>query len=96
MPKITRDEVLHVANLARLEMDAPEIEKLSGQLGEILSYMDTLNQVDTQGVLPTSHTTSRSNAFRPDKAAPGLKRDDALANAPVKEQGAFLVPKVIG
>ena len=96
MPKITRDEVLHVANLARLEMDADEIDAFSEQLEAILSYMETLNQVDTEGVPPTSHAIFRNNAFRADEIAPNLERDDALANAPQREAGAFLVPKVIG
>lgn len=93
--KITKEEVLYVAGLARLELDGAGIEKLSAQIGTILDYVDTLNQVDTAGVPPTSHAISLSNAFREDKPRPHLDNDAALANAPSKEDGAFLVPKVI-
>jgi aspartyl-tRNA(Asn)/glutamyl-tRNA(Gln) amidotransferase subunit C len=62
--KITREEVLHVANLARLNLDEQAIELYTKQLGDILAYMDTLNRVNTEGVPPTSHAIFMNNAFR--------------------------------
>lgn len=93
--KITKEEVLYVADLARLELDGAGIEKLAAQIGTILDYVDTLNQVDTTGVPPTSHAIFLSNAFREDEQRPHLANEAALANAPSKDDGAFLVPKVI-
>lgn len=93
--KITKEEVRYVANLARLEISAAEIEKLTGQIGEILDYVDQLNQVDTTGVSGTSHAVPLTNAFREDAVQPHLAREDALANAPQQEDGGFIVPKVI-
>jgi len=93
--KITKQEVIHVANLARLDMDEASIEKFVGQIGTILEYVDKLNQVDTKGIKPTSHAIFLSNAFREDEEKQHLERDLALANAPEQEDGSFIVPKVI-
>lgn len=93
--KITKEEVLHVAALARLELDATAIDTFAGQIGDILDYVDTLNRVDTGGVNPTSHAISLTNAFREDEVKPHLDNEAALANAPEKEDGSFLVPKII-
>ncbi len=94
--KITRDEVLHVAKLARLNMDESSVDKFSGQIGTILEYVDKLREVDTEGVKPTSHAIFLSNAFREDEVKEHLDRNTALANAPEQEDGAFLVPRVVG
>ncbi len=93
--KITKDEVMHVANLARLDMDEASIDKFADQIGTILEYVDVLNRVDTQGVTPTSHAISLTNVFRKDQEKDALQRDKALANAPEKEGGAFTVPRII-
>ena len=93
--KISKDEVLHVANLARLELDENSIEKMAAQIGTILDYVDTLNQVDTTGVAPTSHAIFLTNAFREDKLHQHLGNEVALSNAPEKDDGAFVVPKII-
>ncbi len=93
--KITKEEVLNVANLARLELDKTGVEKLAVQIGTILDYVDMLNQVDTQGVTPTSHAIFLTNVFREDTPHQHLTNDAALANAPEKDNGVFLVPKVI-
>jgi aspartyl-tRNA(Asn)/glutamyl-tRNA(Gln) amidotransferase subunit C len=95
MTKISKSEILHVAHLARLDLAGPEVERFAEQVGSILAYMDTLNKVDTQGVNPTSQAISRANVFREDRLKPHLDRDDALANAPEKDEGSFLVPKII-
>ena len=94
--KITRDEVLYVARLARLDVEEAATDKLAGQIGSILDYVDQLNQVDTAGVAPTSHALALTNAFREDAVRPHIERDLALANAPAQEEGCFLVPKVVG
>nr|MBC8363285.1 Asp-tRNA(Asn)/Glu-tRNA(Gln) amidotransferase subunit GatC [Candidatus Desulfatibia profunda] len=93
--KITKDEVIHVANLARLDIDEASIEKFAGQIGTILEYVEVLNRVDTEGVTPTSHAISLTNAFREDEEKNNFDRDKALANAPQIEDGNFVVPKVI-
>ena len=94
--KITKDEVLYVANLARLDLDEAAIEKFAGQIDTILDYIDKLNEVDTGGIQPTSHAISLTNAFREDEPQEHLDREKALANAPEKEDGNFIVPKVVG
>ncbi|MCP4369013.1 MAG: Asp-tRNA(Asn)/Glu-tRNA(Gln) amidotransferase subunit GatC [Deltaproteobacteria bacterium] len=94
--KITKNEVLHVADLARLDLDEESIDRFAGQIGEILEYVDTLNKLDTKGITPTSHAISLSNAFREDEDKQHLDNDAALANAPEKEDGGFIVPKVVG
>lgn len=94
--KITKDEVEHVARLARLELDDASIDKFVGQIGEILDYIDKLNAIDTSNVAATSHAISLNNAFREDRVEGHLDREAALANAPEKEDGSFVVPKVVG
>jgi aspartyl-tRNA(Asn)/glutamyl-tRNA(Gln) amidotransferase subunit C len=93
--KITKEEVLHVANLARLDIDESSVEKFAGQIGDILDYVDQLKQVDTTGIRPTSHALALTNAFRDDTETRHLEREVSLANAPEQEDGNFVVPKVI-
>ena len=94
--KITKEEVLYVANLARLEMDEASVDMFAGQIGDILEYVDTLNRLDTKGVKPTFHAISLTNALREDENVPHLDRGSVFANSPEKEDGNFVVPKVIG
>ena len=94
--KITKEEVIHVAALARLNLDEEAIALYTKQLGDILAYMDTLNGVDTKDVPPTSHAISITNAFRDDEVRPSIEREGALKNAPESEDGSFVVPKIIG
>ena len=93
--KITKEEVLYVANLARLDLDEATINKFAGQIGNILEYIELLNQVDTTDIKPTSHAIALTNAFRDDEETEHLDRDRVLANAPRKEDGSFIVPKVL-
>lgn len=93
--KITADQVQHVARLARLQIDPEAIEKLASELATILTYVDKLNEVDTQGVPPTSHAIELFNAFRDDEVHAHLPREQALNNAPSQDGGSFVVPKVI-
>ena len=94
--KITKDEVLHVADLARLDLDEASIDKFAGQIGNVLEYVAKLNEVDTEGIRPTSHAISITNVFREDQQRQPLDREKALENAPEKENGNFVVPKVVG
>ncbi|MGD2186408.1 MAG: Asp-tRNA(Asn)/Glu-tRNA(Gln) amidotransferase subunit GatC [Desulfobacterales bacterium] len=94
--KITKEEVLYVARLARLDLDEKSIDTFAGQIDEILGYIEKLNKVDTKDIKPTSHAIFLSNAFREDKERKHLDRDLALANAPESEDGSFVVPKVVG
>lgn len=92
---ITKEQVQYVADLARLEIAEQHFDKLADQIRSILDYVDTLEQVDTTDVTPTFHTVQRSNVFRPDEPAEHIEIEDALANAPQKEDRSFLVPRVI-
>ena len=94
--KITRDEVLYMAKLARLNLDQASVDKFAGQIDNILEYIDMLKQVNTDGIPPTSHAISLSNAFRDDVEKGSLDQEKALMNAPEQDNGYFIVPKVIG
>ncbi len=93
--KITRDEVRHVARLARLEFSEKQEERLTGELNNILEYMEKLNELDTAGLTPMSHAIRLQNVFRPDAVEAALDRDKSLANAPASDGVNFVVPKVI-
>ena len=93
--KITREEVTHVARLARLDIPEGEMQQYMGHLNAILQYADKLNQLDTKDTVPTAHVLPLNNVFREDKTQPCLSRADALANAPEAESGMFRVPRVI-
>ena len=92
---ISTDEVRHVAKLARLHLSEEDVAPLTEQLDRILSYVDKLNELDTTGVTPSSHTLSLQNAFREDEVKPSLPRQEALANAPRDNGEAFVVPRVL-
>jgi len=98
MPAFTPDDVARIAALANLELDAAEIGLYTKQLGDILSYADALQEVDTAGVAPAAHAAGCAPTDRPDEILPSLNRRDALANAPdaAPEAGLFKVPRVIG
>lgn len=93
--QINEEQVMQVARLARLELDPAEVGPLTGQLDSILQYVDKLNELDTTGVTPVTHALSVVNAFREDEVAPSLPRAEALANAPLATEEAFVVPKVL-
>jgi aspartyl-tRNA(Asn)/glutamyl-tRNA(Gln) amidotransferase subunit C len=92
---LTRDEVLHVASLARLSLEPAEIELFTGQLNNILAYVEKLQELNTEGVTPLAHVVPVSNVFREDAVREGLDRETALSNAPAREEGAFVVPRII-
>lgn len=93
--KISREGVLHVAQLARLDLSPEQVELFQKQLNDILDYMERLNAVDTTGVEPTSHAISIFNAFREDRVEPSPPREEMMANAPDKTEDSFRVPIVI-
>ncbi len=92
---ISREEVLHVAHLARLEFSEEEVELFTTQLADILNYVAQLNELDTSNVEPTYHAIPLSNVFREDEVRESFPVDEILANAPERENGFFVVPKVI-
>ena len=92
---ITIEDVEKIAKLAKLKKSQEEKEKFTQQLGDILKYMEKLNEVDTENVEPTHHVHDVTNVFREDKVEPWLSQEEATANAPKKFKGHFSVPKVI-
>jgi aspartyl-tRNA(Asn)/glutamyl-tRNA(Gln) amidotransferase subunit C len=92
---LTRDEVLHVADLARLSLVPEEIAVVTRQLNDILAYVEKLQELDTEGVEPLAHVIPVFNVFREDEVREGLDREAALSNAPAREEGAFVVPRII-
>jgi aspartyl-tRNA(Asn)/glutamyl-tRNA(Gln) amidotransferase subunit C len=93
---ITIKDVEHIAKLAKLEFTDAEKEKFTHQMNQILEYMDQLNSLDTSNVEPLSHVIELSNVFRMDEVKPGVSTEEALKNAPEKNEHFFKVPKVIG
>ncbi len=93
--KLSREEVLQIARLARLGLTEAEIEGLSGQLSDILENFEVLQQVDTSGVSPTAQSIDLQNVVRDDVVAPSLPPGEILANAPRKEGDYFRVRAVL-
>ena len=93
--KITKQEVEHVAKLARLELSGQEKENLTDQLSNILTYVEKLNKLDTKGVEPTAHVLDIKNVMRDDAPVESLTQERALANAPEKAAGHYRVPIII-
>ncbi|MBI5162006.1 MAG: Asp-tRNA(Asn)/Glu-tRNA(Gln) amidotransferase subunit GatC [Micrococcales bacterium] len=95
-PRISRQDVIKVARLARLDLSEAEIERFAAQLGAVLEHVGRLAPVDTRDVPPGTHTLSARTPLREDVVQPGLAREDAVANAPAVEEGAFVVPRIVG
>ena len=93
--KISKDEVEKIAHLARLDIDEPLKEALSGQLSHILDYIDTLSDVDVEGVIPSSGAAFLNNVLREDRLGVSPGPDVTLANAPERDEDFYLVPRVI-
>ena len=93
--RISMEEVLHVAGLARLELSAEEAERMRVQLDAILDYVASLDELDVRDVEPTFHAVPLDAPLRADEIGPSLSREDALAAAPSAEAGAFAVPQVL-
>ena len=92
---IDKETVKYVAHLARIELQPDELEKLSGQLHDILGFIDKLISLDTSQVQPSSHILPISNVLREDKPHDSLSPDKALKNAPAKKGNFFSVPKIL-
>ena len=92
---ITRDEVEHVARLARLHLTDAEIERMRAELEAILAYVDKLATLDVEGVEPTSHAVPLVNVMRDDDVRPSCPLDDMLRNAPDRVDDYFRVPRII-
>ncbi|MEI6131786.1 MAG: Asp-tRNA(Asn)/Glu-tRNA(Gln) amidotransferase subunit GatC [Bacillota bacterium] len=93
--KIDIKTVEYVANLARLNLNEIQKEKMLVDLDSILGYVDKLNEIDTTGVEPTAHILPLKNVFREDEVLPSYDRDIILKNAPIQEDGCFKVPKIV-
>lgn len=95
-PAITRDEVAHLARLARLAVSDDELDLFAGQLDVILSAVARVSEVAADDLPPTSHAVPLTNVFRPDEVRPGLTQEQALRGAPAAEDGRFRVPRILG
>lgn len=95
MASISRSDVEHVAHLARLHLSDEELDRMQTQLSNILDAIDTLQQVDTSHVGPTASVIELENVMRADEARPGISREAALANAPLREGDFLRVPTVL-
>jgi aspartyl-tRNA(Asn)/glutamyl-tRNA(Gln) amidotransferase subunit C len=96
VPNISRDEVAHLAKLARLAVTDDEIDVFAGQLDQILDSVAKVSEVAADDVPPTSHAVPLTNVFRQDVVVPGLTQQQALAGAPAAEEGRFRVPRILG
>ena len=96
MPTISRDEVAHLARLARLAVTDDELDTFAGQLDVILRSVASVSEVAADDIPPTSHAVPLSNVFRDDLVRPGLTCQQALAGAPAAEDGRFRVPRILG
>lgn len=92
---ISRDDVIHVARLARLALTDAELETMREQLNAILSHIDALRAVDTTGIEPTSHAVPQFNVMRDDEPRPCFPVEEMLANAPDRVDNFFRVPRII-
>jgi aspartyl-tRNA(Asn)/glutamyl-tRNA(Gln) amidotransferase subunit C len=89
---IQREQVLHVARLARLRLGDDEVERMAGELSAILEHVERISELDLDGVEPTTHVVRLENVLRPDEPRPSLPREKALEPAPDPDDGAFRVP----
>lgn len=92
---LSRDQVKHVAHLARVGITEEDIERFSHQLSDVLDYFERLDRVDIEGVPPTSHTLPLHNVMREDETEPSYDVDDILANAPNQEERRFRVRAIL-
>jgi aspartyl-tRNA(Asn)/glutamyl-tRNA(Gln) amidotransferase subunit C len=94
--RLSRSDVEHVANLARLELSEAEIEPFTDQLAVILEHAQDVAALDLEGIPPTAHPAPLVNVLRPDEVRPSLDRDEVLSQAPAAEDGRFRVPRILG
>jgi aspartyl-tRNA(Asn)/glutamyl-tRNA(Gln) amidotransferase subunit C len=96
MAEISREDVAHVARLARLQLSDDELDVFTGQLAKVLQHAQDVEALDVDDVPPTAHPFPLVNVLREDEPRATLDRDEVLASAPVAEQGMFRVPPVLG
>jgi aspartyl-tRNA(Asn)/glutamyl-tRNA(Gln) amidotransferase subunit C len=96
VPTISRDEVAHLARLARLAVTDAELDTFAGQLDVILESVASVSEVAADDIPPTTHAVPLTNVYRDDLPCPGLTRQQALAGAPAEEDGRFRVPRILG
>src|SRR5687767_11913250 len=96
MPEISRDEVAHLADLARIDLSEAELDHLAPQLSVILESVASISGIAGDDVPPTSHPLPLTNVFREDVVVPGLTSEQALSGAPASEDGRFAVPRILG
>ena len=96
MAGISRDEVVHVARLARLDLTDDEVDRFTDQLAAVLDHVADMGALDTAGVAPTAHPLPLANVLRDDVPGPSLDREEVLAQAPAAEAGRFRVPRILG
>ncbi len=89
---LDRDQVLHVARLARLQLSEPEVERMSAELSHVLDHIEKMTELDLEGVAPTSHVVDVVNALRPDVPVPSFPAEVILRAAPERLEGGFGVP----
>jgi aspartyl-tRNA(Asn)/glutamyl-tRNA(Gln) amidotransferase subunit C len=94
--RITREDVAHVARLARLALTEDELDLFTGQLADVLAHADDVAALDVEGVPPTAHPLPIRNVLRDDVPRPSLDRDEVLSAAPSVEDNRFRVPPVLG
>ncbi len=92
---LTRDQVLHIARLARVGVTEEDVARLQEELSEILEHFEALRALDTEGVPPTSHPLPLESVMRPDEVRPSLSTEDVLANAPLAQEDAFRVRAIL-
>lgn len=92
---VSHQDVKYVAKLARLKVGPDELDRFAGQLSGILNHIDKISELDLSGVEPTSHVIGLANVFREDEPRPSVEREEALANGPEVERGAFRVPPIL-
>ncbi|MCZ0702893.1 aspartyl-tRNA(Asn)/glutamyl-tRNA(Gln) amidotransferase subunit C [Natronobacillus azotifigens] len=95
MAEISKDQVRHVAHLARLAITEEEVETMTQQLGDIIHYAELLNDLDTNNVEPTTHVLDLKNVMRKDEPRKWIEKEDALKNAPDHKNGQFRVPSIL-
>jgi aspartyl-tRNA(Asn)/glutamyl-tRNA(Gln) amidotransferase subunit C len=95
-PRLTRDDVAHVARLARLRLDDAELDEFTEQLANVLEHAEDIERLDADDVEPTAHPLPLRNVFRPDVVRPSVDRAEVLAAAPATQDGQFRVPPILG
>ena len=93
---LSRDDVERISLLARLQLGEDELERLTDQLSQIIQYVEQLSELDTEDVEPMAHAAEIFNVFAEDKSRPSLDRDEALKNAPKRDDECYRVPAVLG